>query len=499
MGGLLLLILVVLAVSAAIVFSGLITRSRLAELVNLFRDGKLTLGAKLAEIAGRINFRNLIDTRRLSELIDRVDFKSLVSGLGLSNLGSRFKPDDLHGRFGSSRLVSRIKSQFSRRADLERDTEPLDQPDLSVLNCRVKLEKQQDKSDLFKVEVCGTIRAPSGPQEAGCITLSISILDVTDGVAVASPVRARAKQWSASDRGDSSAFCYNAQLGKLPHPVTTLSDWTAMAGLNLDWLEFARRGTRDLQFITSVVSSDSGRKLACTKCDLTYDNPEFGYMDLQENIERTKVLAVALGFAVSAADNLLHRSEIELIREWARDNIFEGSQQASDKACRKLDKALARTIAFFRDGNTLDVYDICRQIVEIVPVGQRYDVLDLCLHVAQANGTVTGEELAILKDLATWLEVDAEKFRIMMEKVLPIHMHEVRDAEAILGLTSDMSKEKARQHLNKQYRKWNSRVTNANPGIQSQADQMLKLIAEARGQYVAENPVLKEDSKVAAE
>ncbi len=91
--------------------------------------------------------------------------------------------------------------------------------------------------------------------------------------------------------------------------------------------------------------------------------------------------------------------------------------------------------------------------------------------------------------MADWLEVDADRFRIMMEKVLPVDMHEVRDVEAILGITSDMSKERVRKHLNKEYSKWNSRVTNVDPDIQTQADQMLKLIAEAKSQYTADTLV----------
>jgi predicted ArsR family transcriptional regulator len=58
-----------------------------------------------------------------------------------------------------------------------------------------------------------------------------------------------------------------------------------------------------------------------------------------------------------------------------------------------------------------------------------------------------------------------------------------------------MGREKVRRHLNKEYSKWNSRVTNADPGIQSQADQMLKLIAETRSQYNCEQQVPREDAK----
>ena len=56
--------------------------------------------------------------------------------------------------------------------------------------------------------------------------------------------------------------------------------------------------------------------------------------------------------------------------------------------------------------------------------------------------------------------------------------------EVILGVTAAMNKEKTRKHLNKQFCKWNSRVTNSNHEIQDQAEQMLQLIAEARNQYI---------------
>ena len=134
MGGLLFPILVVLVVSAAIVFSRPAARSRLTDLVNLLKDGKLNLGSKLAELAGRINVRSLIDLRRLSQLVNRIDF------------GSRLKPDDSSACPGYSGLISRVKSQFSRRQYPDRSSEYLGRPDLDVLNCRVTLAGQKDKS-----------------------------------------------------------------------------------------------------------------------------------------------------------------------------------------------------------------------------------------------------------------------------------------------------------------------------------------------------------------
>jgi tellurite resistance protein len=281
---------------------------------------------------------------------------------------------------------------------------------------------------------------------------------------------------------DSPAFCYNADLGKLPHQDTILPDWTTVAQLRLDWLTFPRKGKRNLQFHTSILSRESGEEIACAECNFIYENIEFGYIDLQENVSRTKALAVPLAFAVSAADRKMHRREIDLIKNWVKANI--DLSQASDEVMRELDKALDKTVVFFRDGNQVNIFKICKELVEIAPLAQRYDILELCLYVAQADGSAAIEELDILKSLASWLEVDADKFRTMMEKILPVSIHEVKDTEVLIGVTSGMSKEGSRHQLNREYAKWNARVTNSDPQIRAQADQMLMMIADARSQYV---------------
>jgi tellurite resistance protein len=407
---------------------------------------------------------------------------SLINRIGLSELINRLRSGDFISHFSFSDLIKRFKVAISPSP--KKKTKPSiefsPELDLNVLNCRVKLSKYQDGdciSDAFEVEICGSIHAPRDVQSA---TLKISIMDTTDPEPNTNPVEAHVKQWQVPD---SSVFCYNAKLGKLPQQVTTIPDWTSIALLRLDWLSLPRKGKRELLFITSIFSAKREEQLACARYYFTYHNHDFGYLDLKGNIKRSKTLAVALAFSVSAANNKLDDCEIELIKDWTRENI-DLSEEAS-KERRKLEKALNETIVFFRGGNKLNSYDICQEIVEIATLADRYDIMNLCLYVAQANGSVSTEELNLLKDFANWLEIDADKFREMIQRVLPIDMHEVKDMETILGVTSDMNEENARRHLNKEYSKWNARVTNTDPEIQSQADQMLKLIAEARSQYIS--------------
>ena len=350
--------------------------------------------------------------------------------------------------------------------------------DMNALNCRIQqtIQKEGNEAfDAFSVELCGSIHAPNPGHQAN---LKISILDITEAGRNARPVRAKVKQWQ---REDSLEFSFLSELGKFPNKVTVLSGWTNVAYLRLDWLLFPRRGNRVLQFDIKIISAENNNVLAASQYIYEHENLYFGYIDLQENIERSKTLAVALAFSVSAADGKLNDCEVELVKSWARENI--NTSQTPENARQRLEKALDETVTFFRDGNVLNTYDICMEAVEIVPVSNRYDMLDICLQVAKANGTVVSQELQLIKDIAGWLEIDGEKFRNMMEKIIPIDMLDAADVETILGVTSDMTGEKAREHLNKEYAKWNSRVTNSDPKIQSQADQMLKLIAGARTQF----------------
>jgi tellurite resistance protein len=387
------------------------------------------------------------------------------------------------GVFGNLKFVRRIRRRLAVRKIASRQGSDADwpQPDLSVLNCWIRPLTQQRNglsADVLAVEICGSIHTDSDTEQA---LVHISLTDITDGIESPLPVRSRFKRWHDKDSG---CFVFTADLGKIPKQDMVLQNWMTVGSIEPGWLIFARRGTRILRLNVSIVSRQSGQQLSTACCTISYENPSAGYLELPENIERAKTLAVSLAFAVSAADKKLYDCEVQVIKDWARDNIE--AADVSDRAKCKLEKALDKTIEFFSQGNQLDTHKVCREIVEIVPVADRYDVLGLCLRVAQANGTASADEVQMITKLAAWLDVDMDKFRAMMEKTLPVGMHEAEDAQAILGITQDMDQEQRRHHLNAEYRKWNARVTSSDAEICSQADQMLKLIAEARKQNVAQ-------------
>ena len=356
-------------------------------------------------------------------------------------------------------------------------------PKPKTLDSCIELTKEKKDDavfDIFNVKISGTIHAPNDEHH---VSVRISITDITDGISKAKPVHGFVKRWQQKNSPD---FCYNAEIGKLPNRVTILSDWMIVAGLHIDCLIFPLKGKRNLQFNISILSNQNREEIAYTECDFTYENTAFGYVDLKENALYSKALTIPLAIAVAAANNKIGKYEVALIKNWLKHG-FDGAK-VSGKTLRKLNKSLRQIVSFYRDGDQIDICEICREIVEIAPVATRYDILNLCLRVVRTKGIATANELAVLKELSRWLEVDENRFRTMTEKVLPVNMHEVEDVEIIFGITPHMGKDRTRRCLNKEYRKWNARVTNVNSEIQAQAGQMLELIAKLRSEYT-EDPV----------
>ena len=131
-----------------------------------------------------------------------------------------------------------------------------------------------------------------------------------------------------------------------------------------------------------------------------------------------------------------------------------------------------------------DIDRLCQQLSANCAIMERYGAMKLCLEIAGARGQVNNEAAALLSRIADLLEIDRDKFRSMAQKLLPVSKNESSNVEFLLGIASDMNAEQVRQRLNDEYQKWNARVTHPDPAIQTQAEQMLQLIAEARNTYV---------------
>ncbi len=351
---------------------------------------------------------------------------------------------------------------------------------LGTLNCRARIGREP-KGDTWQtvliVDICGAIEAPDDGHD---VDFKATLTDITDAKDPSHQlVLARPKHGPINRN---NPFSYQTEIGKLCHQHTVLEDWMTVAQISPEWFVLPRQGHRELRFNVSIVSRATGQQLAAGTCIGAFENLEIGYLDIDDNIQRAKTLAVGLAFSIGAANNALQDPEINVIHGWVRTNF--GSADASEAARLELEQALRKTAGFFLRGGKLNLEEICGEIVEIAPMVGRLDIMDLALRVAGAKGQVTAADIRLLKDLAQWLQIDRGRLRTMVEKTLPVSMHQSEDAEMILGVTTEMSKDEVRHQLNREYAKWSSRVISSDPGIRKQADQMLNLIANARTQYI---------------
>jgi len=343
------------------------------------------------------------------------------------------------------------------------------------LNCACVVEKNPGGEEIFTVRIHGRIRTDRPGRR---VNLKVKFDDITDSNPAASVVYIKPAVNSSSNL---KTFDFTCDLGRLDKTETEIPDWLSVAKIMTSTMLFARKGKRRLLLRGSVLSQDTSEEFAKCCCSLEYDNCQYGYIDSAENIERSRALAVTLAFSLCAVDGKMYNCELERISSWAQSHI---GPQSDPGAQSQLDKALRKTTRFFKRGYKIDTPALAQQLAQIAPAAIRYDIIEMCLTIVGSKGFVSAGQINLLKKLALWLDIDPERFRQMAERLTPANIHQVKDMELIFGLGEKLTREQTRERLNAEYRKWNARVTNIDPNIQTQAEQMLNLITQARAQYI---------------
>lgn len=346
----------------------------------------------------------------------------------------------------------------------------------SALHSSADLVSQQGSAPLLHLKICGSIYpARSLPRTM----VRITACDITEDSENPLAVFGSSRQWQLDE---TEKFCFISELGPLPDSVTTIDSWTTIAQIHPNWLVLPRSGKRTLKFSLSIFGFDDPQEISNSSCIFTYENLSPGYIDLNENSERAKILTVTVAFSVIGADGKFSKDAIALIKQWAKQNI--GGPQTSGKNHKDLERALNKTISLLRGGSTIYTDKVCRELVKIASQPILIDTVEFCLLVARAGGKISGRKLKLLKQIAEMLMIEKNTFLVMVQKFLSLETCEVQDEELFLGMHGGMSREETRRLLNDQYKKWSSRVTNFNPQIRNQAENMLRLIAQTRNQFI---------------
>jgi len=246
----------------------------------------------------------------------------------------------------------------------------------------------------------------------------------------------------------------------------------------VDTLVFPRKGARKIRF-----HFDAEGTSASAQCTVTHQCTEAGYLEKKDNRKKFEILAVQLAFAVSSADGEVHQKEAHVIREWIRRRVEVAGDEGAAKD--RLNTAIRQELQEFRDGKIRDVHGVCQKVLGVTTVADRYDVLELCLKVAQADGVAEEDELDMVNRLAELLDVDQERFRSMRDQHFSAVIENqsgMVDANELLGITPEMSETDVKKHLRKEFQKWNQLATHKDADKREQAKRMLDLIGKKRAE-----------------
>lgn len=331
--------------------------------------------------------------------------------------------------------------------------------------------------DVFSIKVSGVVSVPNDNYP---VKMRTHICDKTGGVEI--PVMCMIQEYQ---RAGTTLFEHETGIIEMPYSVTSFKKPLELFVVPIDSLLFSKKGLVNLLFTVQVIDQNNMR-YAMSEVDFTYHNQEDGWEDLEKNTTRVQELTIYLAMYMSKADGIMDKSEGDVIRNWVKKKL----NPYDDRTEEEIKKEKSRFNDIIADAYTKALNDkvtpelLCEEIVNKASTAQRYEILELCLDIVGADNKAEKSELDIVNNLSKLLEIDQGKFNKMKERQLPIKMHvEKDDPCSIVGVTSEMSSEEIRIHINSEYSKWNRRTTHSDPKIREQADEMMMLIAECRKKH----------------
>jgi len=179
--------------------------------------------------------------------------------------------------------------------------------------------------------------------------------------------------------------------------------------------------------------------------DVTADGGQ-GYAQSQETEqgERNSFLLTMLALAayVIRADGRVMHSEMELVRNFLRQNFGEEAvAQGNDILLKLFDEEKRQGTAAFR--NT--IRGACEQAARHLNYGGRLQLLNFLVMIAQADGRVDATETAALKELAQWMQVPASE----IDSMLHLEGDTLDDAYKVLGVSPQATDDEVKRAYRK--------------------------------------------------
>ena len=138
------------------------------------------------------------------------------------------------------------------------------------------------------------------------------------------------------------------------------------------------------------------------------------------------------------ADGRIMHSEMELVRQWLRTNFGDVAAQQGDQILRRLFEASKQQ---GEDQYKKNIQDACLQISMNMEYGERLQLLNFMVMIAQADGYVDSTEVTALNEIAEWMQMPVSE----IDSMLNLGKSDLESAYKVLGVSPDASDDDLRR------------------------------------------------------
>lgn len=287
------------------------------------------------------------------------------------------------------------------------------------------------------------------------------------------------------------------------------SDWVTVGVAPIEFLKFPKKGKLKLKFQCCITLQgmepqfklggvdDQQDIIRVYKQEIEFYNNETGYLEISEKRKILDKTIIQFGFYVSSVDGEIDKKEGLIIRDWCKEQINAAPPTKADETKLRLNENVKEAFEA-ANKHEISISDIVSNLKNNATKVEKYEALELALKVMQADGKADQKELDTLDKISLEIDIDPEEYKKLREQSVAtvdivaeketsenVGTKERREELArVIGFNVNDDQSKIRRVLLDEGKKWRSRVNVSDEKIRNNANNMLKLIAEARKTFL---------------
>jgi len=286
--------------------------------------------------------------------------------------------------------------------------------------------------------------------------------------------------------------------------------WVGIGVAPIEFLKFPKKGNRKLEFQCCITRAGdeittehgyvkTGKENIITvyKFELDYNNPNTGYLEIDEERKKVENHIILLCFYISAVDDDINPKEGRIIKLWVKDQIESSPKAHKEETKKRLNENITNAYNAAKSKD-LSISKVIQGLNDHATKAEKYEALELALSVMSADGVADQKELDSLDNISKKIGIDPKEYKNLRDKSITtvdvVAEKEETDKSdtvsrkkklaSLIGFDSNQSQNEIHKILTQEFKKWNGRINLKDEKTKKRAEEMLKLIAEARKLFI---------------